>query len=115
MVINEAGILQPSQQPYDKRVAGVISGAGTYKPAIILDRQESQNNSLPIALVGKVYCKVDASYAPIEVGDLLTTSPTLGHAMKVDDPIKAFGAIIGKAMGRLFEGQGLIPMLISLQ
>ena len=37
---------------------------------------------MPLALVGKVYCKVNAQYAPVEVGDLLTTSPTLGHAMR---------------------------------
>jgi hypothetical protein len=51
----------------------------------------------------------------IEVGDLLTTSPTRGHAMKVDEPMKAFGAVIGKALRPLREGQGLIPILIALQ
>jgi hypothetical protein len=44
-----------------------------------------------------------------------TTSPTPGHAMKVDDPLKAFGAVIGKAMRPLAEGRGLIPILIALQ
>src|SRR5208282_6491995 len=34
----------------------------------------------------KVCCKVDADYASIEVGDLLTTSSTAGHAMKAEDP-----------------------------
>jgi hypothetical protein len=66
-------------------------------------------------LLGKVYCKVDAQFAAISVGDLLTTSPTPGHAMKAADPSKAFGAVIGKAMGPLNEGQGLIPILIALQ
>ena len=70
---------------------------------------------MPIALMGKVYCKVDASYGAIEVGDLLTTSPTPGHAMKADDPLKAFGAVIGKALQPLELGQGLIPILIALQ
>jgi len=51
----------------------------------------------------------------IEVGDLLTTSPTPGYAMKATDPLKAFGAIIGKALCPLKEGQGLIPILIALQ
>ena len=93
----------------------MISGAGNYKPGIVLDKQESSNNRMPIALLGKVYCKVDAQYGAIEVGDLLTTSPTLGHAMKVDDPFKALGTIIGKALNPLEEGQGLIPILIALQ
>jgi hypothetical protein len=39
----------------------------------------------------------------------------LGHAMKAADPLKAFGAIIGKALRRLEEGQGLIPVLMALQ
>ncbi len=115
MVIDQNGALQQSQRAYDKRVAGIITGAGDYKPGIILDRQESRDNRLPIALVGKVYCKVDARYSPIEVGDMLTTSPTPGHAMKADDPLKAFGAVIGKALYPFQSGQGLIPILVSLQ
>jgi hypothetical protein len=115
MVIDSEGALRPSDQPYDKRVAGVISGAGLYKPGLILDKQESSKNRMPIALMGKVYCKVDASYGAIEVGDLLTTSPTPGHAMKADDPMKAFGSVIGKALQPLAIGEGLIPILIALQ
>jgi hypothetical protein len=53
--------------------------------------------------------------APIEVGDLLTTSPTPGHAMKATDPVRAFGAVIGKALRALGDGQGLIPILVALQ
>jgi hypothetical protein len=115
MVVGEEGALHQSHQAYDKRVAGVISGAGDYKPGIVLDKQHAQPNRKPIALLGKVYCKVDASCAPIEVGDLLTTAPTPGHAMKATDPLKAFGAVIGKALRPLKEGQGLIPILIALQ
>jgi hypothetical protein len=115
MVLDQADTLQPSQQAYDKRVVGVISGAGDYKPGIVLDKQQSLENRVPVALVGKVYCKVDAQYAPIEVGDLLTTSPTHGHAMRADDPLKAFGSVIGKALRSLEVGQGMIPILIALQ
>jgi hypothetical protein len=115
MVIDEEGALRISDQPYDKKVAGVISGAGEYKPGLILDRKRSKNDRKPIALIGKAYCKVDVSYGAIEVGDLLTTSPTPGHAMKADDPMKAFGSVIGKALRPLREGQGLIPILIALQ
>lgn len=115
MVINNNGILEQSAQPYDKKVAGVISGAGNHKTGIVLDKQPSEENRKPIALIGKVNCKVDAGYAPVEVGDLLTTSSTPGHAMKAVEPQKAFGSIIGKAMRGLREGQGLIPILIALQ
>jgi hypothetical protein len=115
MVLGGEGTLFPSQHAYDKCVAGVVSGAGDYKPGIVLDKQQSDSNRQPIALLGKVYCKVDAQYGDIQVGDLLTTSPTLGHAMKTSDPFKAFGTVIGKALRPLMEGQGLIPILIALQ
>jgi len=115
MVIDQEGSLRQSDQAYDKRVAGVVSGAGNLRPGIILGRQESEDNRMPIALVGRVCCKVDAKYLPIEVGDLLTTSPTPGHAMKADDPLTAFGSVIGKALRPLQSGQGMIPILIALQ
>jgi hypothetical protein len=115
MVLGEEGALFPSQQAYDKRVAGVVSGAGEYKPGIVLDKHPSEHTRQPIALLGKVYCKVDAQYGAIAVGDLMTTSPTPGHAMKVIDHDKAFGSVIGKALRPLREGQGLIPVLIALQ
>ena len=52
-----------------KKVAGVISGAGNCKPAITLDKQHTRPGRQPIALLGKVYCRVDAGYAAVEVGD----------------------------------------------
>ncbi|ASC72321.1 uncharacterized protein XM38_032780 [Halomicronema hongdechloris C2206] len=61
------------------------------------------------------YCKVDADIAPIEVGDLLTTSPTKGHAQKVLHPEKAMGTVLGKALATLFKGKGKIPVLVMLQ
>ena len=115
MVLGEDGKLQPSQMAYDKRVAGVISGAGDYKPGIVLDKQHSRIGRKPIALIGKVFCKVDAQFGAIEVGDLLTTAPTRGHAMRATDPLQSFGTVLGKALRPFAEGQGLIPMLIALQ
>jgi hypothetical protein len=115
MVLGEDGLLHQSFKAYDKCVAGVISGAGEYKPGIVLDKQHSKSGRKPVALLGKAFCKVDAQYGAIEVGDLLTTAPTPGHAMKVGDPLKAFGTVIGKALRPLAEGQGLIPILIALQ
>ncbi|MBL8188159.1 MAG: hypothetical protein JNK38_09130 [Acidobacteria bacterium] len=115
MVLDENGALRPSSSAFDRRVAGVVSGAGKYKPGIVLDRQVSTKPRLPIALVGKVYCNVDASFGAVRVGDLLTTSDTLGHAMRADDPLKAFGAVLGKALRPLASGQEMIPILVALQ
>jgi len=115
MIIGRDGALLESAHAYDKRVAGVVSGGGDYKPGIVLDRREPVQNRTAVALLGKVYCKVDASGAPIEVGDLLTTSPTPGHAMKATDPVQALGAVIGKALRPWYAGCGLIPILVALQ
>jgi hypothetical protein len=64
----------------------------------------------PVALSGIVLCKVDAGYGSIQMGDLLTTSPTKGHAMRSVD--YAPGTIIGKALEPLDAGIGLIKVLV---
>ena len=115
MVVDDEGKLSPCHLEYDRRVAGVVSGAGDYKPGILLGQDGSTNNRQPIALVGKVYCKATAREHPISVGDLLTTSSMLGHAMKAADPAHAFGAVIGKALQPLSAGVGEIAILIALQ
>jgi hypothetical protein len=115
MVIGDEGSVRLSTSAYDKRVAGVISGAGAFKPGIILDRRTSDSRRPAVALMGRVFCKADTTNGPIEVGDLLTTSGTPGHAMKATDSSRAFGAVIGKALRRLREGKDLIPILIALQ
>jgi hypothetical protein len=115
MVLGAGGALRSSHVPYDGAVVGIISGAVTFKPALVLDRQSSKPHREPIALLGKVFCKVDADFAAIAVGDLLTTSATPGHAMKATDPVKAFGAVLGKALAPLDRGRALIPILVTLQ
>jgi hypothetical protein len=115
MVIGAEDVLEPGREAYDKRVVGVVSGAGDLRPGIVLGRQPSHHDRVPIALTGKVFCKVDARYAPIAVGDLLTTSSTPGHAMKAVDHTRAFGAVIGKALRAHAADTGLIPVLIALQ
>jgi len=110
------GQLTLSRESYDRRVAGIISGAGGIQTGMLMGQEGSQaDGAHPVALSGRVYCWADASYGPIEPGDLLTTSDTPGHAMKVTDYEMAHGAIIGKAMSSLDEGQGLILVLVSLQ
>lgn len=106
--------LQESTRAYDKRVIGVVSGAGDLHPGILLGNSDLDRTRVPVALTGKVYCRVDARHAPIEIGDLLTTSSTPGHAMKAEDPLKAFGAVIGKALHPVKEGQALVPIMVTL-
>jgi hypothetical protein len=114
MVVGESEKLAPCDRPYDTRVAGIVSGAEEYRPGLILDRRETGSPRRPIALIGKAYCKVDAAYGSIAVGDLLTTSPTPGHAMKATDAARSFGTTLGKALRSWSDGQGLIPVLVAL-
>jgi hypothetical protein len=111
-----AGKLRVSAGEYDRTVAGVVSGAGGVKPGMMMGQIGTvANGDHPVALTGRVYCWCDASNGAIQPGDLLTTSSTPGHAMKVADHDKAAGAIIGKAMTPLAEGKGLVLVLVSLQ
>lgn len=130
-----------TQQAYDARVCGIVADFvsaadlpsvdpdpnATTKKAILnplmkfagaegQQRTEVQNQQMGrmVTLGAFAHCKVDADIAPINVGDLLTTSPTRGHAQKALDPGKAVGAILGKALGKLRKGQGKIPVMVLL-
>ena len=65
--------------------------------------------------------KVDATRAPIQIGDLLVTSDTPGLAMKSKPiaisgrRIHSPGTLIGKALEPLARGKGEILVLLSLQ
>ena len=114
MVLSQHGGVRPCDSPYDRRVAGVVSGAGGLRPGIVLGRRPG-GRRCPLALVGTVFCQADASHGPIEMGDMLTTSSTPGHAMMAADPLRAFGAVLGKALAPLPSGRGLVPVLVALQ
>ena len=110
------GNLVVSNRAYDRKVAGIISGAGGVKPGMLMGQKGSKaDGTRPVALTGRVFCRADASDFHIEPGDLVTTSVTPGHAMKVTDYAKTQGAILGKAMTKLEKGQGLVLVLVSLQ
>lgn len=117
MVIDPSnpGHLTLSTQPYDTRVAGVVSGAGGVSPGLSLRQEGVLDEGRNIALSGRVYVKADANGAPIRPGDLLTTGTRPGHAARVTDPARGTGAILGKAMTNLEEGTGLVLVLVSLQ
>jgi hypothetical protein len=110
------GALEVSRESYDRKVAGIISGAGGINPGMLMGQEGSlADGQSSVALTGRVYCLADATKEDIQPGDLLTTSAMPGHAMKVSDHEKAQGAIIGKAMTALEDGTGLVLVLVSLQ
>jgi hypothetical protein len=111
------GALIPCSKPYDRTVAGVISGAGGVRPGMVMGQEGTNaDGGSPVALTGRVYVQCDASEGAILPGDLLTTSSVTGHAMKVTDHDRANGAILGKAMTGLESGQrALVLVLVALQ
>jgi hypothetical protein len=63
----------------------------------------------PVALVGRVPCKVDAQYGAIRAGDRLTASPTPGHAMLQTQP----GPSLGIALEDHDAGAGAILVFVQ--
>ncbi len=110
------GRLTLTREPYDRRVAGIVSGAGGVKTGMLMGQAGSvASGAHAVALTGRVYCRATAANGPIRPGDLLTTSAVAGCAMRVDDSARAQGAILGKAMGSLEAGEGLVLVLVGLQ
>ena len=107
--------VKPSEEPYDTRVAGVVSA----KPGLLLG-QGGETQAM-IATTGRVRVHVDATKHPIHIGDLLVTGVTIGMAM-VSEPMEIKGrkfhqpgTVIGKALEPLAGGRGDILVLLSLQ
>ena len=111
-----AGKLCVSKGAYNRRVAGIVSGANNLPAGAIMGHTSKEMEDAPaIALTGRVWVQCDTSNGAIEPGDLLTTSEQAGHAMKVTDHTKAQGAILGKAMTALDGADGMVLVLVSLQ
>lgn len=116
---------------YDTRVCGIVCDVhgevvsdNVAEPRIYSEEDKSQIDTgrvgpgqigHMVTMGAYAHCKVDADIAPIRAGDLLTSSPTRGHAQKVLDRSLALGAIIGKALAPLASGRGRIPILVTLQ
>lgn len=117
VVIDEVhpGQLKASDQSYDTRVAGVVSGAEGIRPGIRMQQQDALDQGQSVALTGRVYVRAEALRAAIKPGDLLTTSVLPGRAMKATDHTRAQGAILGKAMTALPSGEGMVLVLVTLQ
>ena len=118
--------LKKSSQAYDSKVIGIVSGA----PAIAFEGSRlvvspdplvfKKGTTPPVALSGRVLCKISLENGSIAKGDLLTTSSLAGHAMKATDWDKAFGALVGRALNA-FEGgpngekTGVIKVMVTRQ
>src|SRR5690606_31655958 len=79
------GHLMVSTAAYDRKVAGVISGAGDVATGLVLHQDGVLEGDAVVAIGGRVYVKAEAISGPIMPGDLLTTSDMAGYAMAVTD------------------------------
>lgn len=104
-----------SSEPYSTAVTGVYST----KPGVVGRRQttdlKASKTEVPMAMIGIVPTKVSTENGPIKRGDLLVTSSIPGYAMKGTDHSRMLGAVIGKALGNLDSGTGVIEAVITLQ
>ena len=113
-----------SERANDHLVLGVIST----QPGFLLNAEHGEEEerkdgkqAYPVALSGRVPCRVTDENGPITRGDLLASSSIRGHAMKATPHIVsgvelyAPGTIIGKALESLATGTGVIEVFVTLR
>jgi hypothetical protein len=107
----DSGLLIPAAISGDARVVGVASG----EPGLILGSDATAGGlTVRVAFSGPARCRVDAGYGTIVAGDLLTASPTPGHAMRAGgNPLP--GSVVAKALEPLADGQAMIRVLVMLR
>ena len=99
------GLLLVAASIADPAVVGVATGDSKTVAG------DDARREVPVALTGLVNCKVDAGYGAIRAGDLLTSSPTAGHAMRALEALP--GNILGKAAQPLETGTGTIKIIVT--
>jgi hypothetical protein len=116
-----ADLPQPSPATMSEDEMRSFAESGQANPLADLVPAEGDRTRVNAGQLGKMvtlgayaHCKVDADIAPVAAGDLLTTSPTPGHAQKVVDPARAAGCTLGKALAGLPRGKAAIPVLVHL-
>ncbi|HUD49015.1 MAG TPA: hypothetical protein VMR33_19445 [Candidatus Baltobacteraceae bacterium] len=111
--------VQRTDQAHEPGVCGIVDQPGVSAAQIPYLKQAQLGDvqvGLMVTLGAYAYCKVDADIGPIKPGDLLTTSPSLGYAQRVESRARSsLGTVIGKAMGALDKGKGTIPVFVVHQ
>ena len=114
----QPGMMSLAREAGDTAVFGVVAATpgvvlGSAPPDAAGTVKESGTVEVPVAVSGVVLAKVDAGYGSNRPGDLLTSTPTVGHAMRADAP--QIGTVLGKALEPLETGTGLIKVLVMLR
>jgi len=89
----------------DRKVAGIVST----DPAYLMNNALEGDTVVPLALTGRVPCKVIGTVAK---GDMLVTSAIPGYAIVNNDP--KLGTVLGKAVGaKDTEGRGVVEVVVG--
>jgi len=114
LVISEEGnsVLVRSRKEYNRSVIGTVAG----NALIAINNSGKEEKVYPVTLAGKAMCKVDARNNPVNPGDFIVTSETPGCGMAgTIDSFDKIGTVIGKALDKLDDGIGVIPVFITHQ
>jgi len=90
-----------ADKPYDKNLLGVVST----DPAMTLGDYLEEDDSTPIALIGRVPTKVSAEGGKISIGDLLTSSSKPGVAKKANGGGRVIGVALESFSGKSDTGK----------
>lgn len=110
------GKLKISTEAYDKKIAGILSGANGIKPGILMSQDQTvADGENLVTLSGRTYVKANTTNGSIKIGDSITSSKVEGEAMRATKKKKSRGAIVGKALTGLEDGSGYILVLVSFR
>jgi hypothetical protein len=112
--VSRPGEVERSHKRFDRALLGVYST----RPAVLgADKggvTRVGKNDVPVAITGIVPVKVTAENGPVRPGDLLTSSSLPGRAMNAGrNP--AVGTVLGKSLGVLTRGRGVVRALVMLR
>ena len=109
----DASGLVPASASNARRVVGVISGAGKFRPGMVIGSRTDGSKDFPVAVSGVIYARVSGEAGPVEPGDLLVPSSAAGVGMRAADPRATAGTVFGKALEPWSgAGEGLVLMLV---
>ena len=96
-----------------RQVIGVISGAGGFRPGMVIGSRADGSRDLPVAMSGVIYVRVSGEAGAVQAGDLLVPSSAAGVGMRAADSVAAAGKVFGKALQPWSgAGEGLVRMLV---
>lgn len=103
VIIGGSQEVTASNKDHDSAVVGVVST----NPAYVMNSGLNQENTVTVALVGRVPCQVQG---PVRRGDLLVTAEH-GRARSETNP--RVGCVVGKALENFDGDQGTIEIIVG--